>query len=55
MLIAAGRYDGIALPPTQEKMAARIPGAQLNWYEGGHLFMLQDRAAYREIVGFLAG
>ena len=54
MLIAAGRYDGIALPATQEKMASRIPGAELKVYEGGHLFMLQDRAAYREIVAFLA-
>lgn len=55
VLIAAGRYDGIALPATQERMAARIPGAELRWYEGGHLFMLQDRAAYREIAAFLAG
>lgn len=55
VLISAGRYDGIALPATQEKLAARIPGAELRWYEGGHMFMLQDRAAYREIVAFLAG
>jgi len=55
VLIAAGKYDGIALPATQEKMAARIPGAELRWYEGGHLFMLQDRSAYREIVAFLQG
>ena len=55
VLIAAGRYDGIALPATQEKLAARIRGAELRWYEGGHMFMLQDRAAYREIVAFLAG
>jgi len=55
VLIAAGRYDGIALPETQEKMAARIPGAELKWFEGGHLFLLQDRAAYREIIRFLAG
>lgn len=55
VLIAAGRYDGIALPETQEKMAARIPGAELKWFEGGHLFMLQDRTAYREIIGFLQG
>ena len=54
VLIAAGRYDGIALPATQKKMASRIPGAELTVYEGGHLFMLQDRAAYREIVAFLA-
>jgi 3-oxoadipate enol-lactonase len=52
-LIAAGRYDGIALPDTQEKMGARIPGAELQWFEGGHLFMLQDRAAYPAIIAFL--
>jgi 3-oxoadipate enol-lactonase len=52
-LIAAGRYDGIALPATQERMAARIPGAELARFEGGHLFMLQDRAAYPAITAFL--
>ena len=28
VMIAAGRFDGIALPATQEKMAARIKGAE---------------------------
>jgi 3-oxoadipate enol-lactonase len=54
-MIAAGRYDGIALPSTQEKMAARIPGAELRFFEGGHLFMLQDRAAYPAMIAFLGG
>jgi 3-oxoadipate enol-lactonase len=53
-LIAAGRHDGIALPATQEKMTARIPGAQLQWFEGGHLFMIQDRAAVPAMATFLA-
>src|SRR5690606_33757506 len=44
-LICAGKYDGIALPETQHNMASRIKGAELRFYEGGHLFMLQDRAA----------
>jgi 3-oxoadipate enol-lactonase len=52
-LIAAGRYDAIALPKTQDGMAARIPGAQLQFFEGGHLFMLQDRAALPAMIGFL--
>ena len=52
-LIAAGRYDGIALPATQGPMAARIPGAQLAWFDGGHMFMIQDRAAYPAMIGFL--
>lgn len=53
VLIAAGRHDGIALPATQEKLAARIPGAELAWFEGGHMFMIQDRAAYPAIIAFL--
>jgi 3-oxoadipate enol-lactonase len=54
-MVAAGRYDGIALPATQEKMAARIPGAELRFFEGGHLFMLQDREAYPAMIAFLTG
>jgi 3-oxoadipate enol-lactonase len=54
-MIAAGRYDGIALPAAQARMAARIPGAQLRFFEGGHLFMIQDRAANPAIAEFLLG
>ena len=53
VLIAAGRFDGIALPATQDKLAERIPCAELQWFDGGHLFMIQDRAAYPAIVAFL--
>lgn len=53
VMIAAGRYDGIALPATQEKMAARIPGATLQWFDGGHMFVIQDRAAIPTMTAFL--
>ncbi|MET0271948.1 MAG: alpha/beta hydrolase, partial [Phenylobacterium sp.] len=55
VMIAAGRYDGIALPATQEKMAARIPGAVLQFFDGGHLFMIQDRTAFAAMAAFLKG
>ncbi len=55
VLIAAGLYDGIALPQTQERMAGRIPDAELRFFEGGHMFMLQDRAAIPAMVEFLNG
>jgi 3-oxoadipate enol-lactonase len=55
VMIAAGRYDGVALPETQERMAQRIPGAVLAFFEGGHLFMIQDRAALPTMIGFLQG
>jgi 3-oxoadipate enol-lactonase len=52
-LICAGRYDGLARPETQERMAAQIPDAQLAWFEGGHLFLLEDRSANPAIEAFL--
>ena len=54
-MIAAGTFDGVALPSAQHAMAARIPGAQLRFFDGGHLFMIQDRAAMPAIADFLAG
>ena len=52
-LIAAGRYDGLALPQTQARMAAQIPGARLQVFDGGHMFIIQDREAFPAIVDFL--
>jgi 3-oxoadipate enol-lactonase len=54
VLVAAGRYDGIAPPANQEALVSRIPGAALEWFEGGHLFLTQDRAAWPRIVDFLS-
>jgi len=54
LLICGGRYDGIALPASQERMASRIHGATLRMFEGGHLFLWQDSSAFLEIVRFLA-
>jgi 3-oxoadipate enol-lactonase len=53
VLIAAGRYDGIALPATQERMAARIKGSKLQFFDGGDLFMIQDRSALPAMIAFL--
>ena len=53
-LVASGRYDGIAPVANGELIASRIPGAALHVYEGGHLFVFQDPAAFPEIIRFLA-
>jgi pimeloyl-ACP methyl ester carboxylesterase len=52
-LVAGGRFDGIAPPPNSEAIAARIPGADLRFYDGGHAFLAQDPAAFPEILDFL--
>lgn len=54
-LVCGGKHDGIALPATQEKLAARIPGARLRMFDGGHLFMIEDRGAFPAMIAFLNG
>jgi 3-oxoadipate enol-lactonase len=53
VLLCAGKYDGIAPMANMRAMADRIPGSKLRAYEGGHLFLIQDRSAYAEIVEWL--
>lgn len=53
--IFAGKYDGVAKPEAQEAMRRQIPQASLRFFEGGHLFTMQDPTAYPAIGDFLAG
>jgi pimeloyl-ACP methyl ester carboxylesterase len=52
-LVACGRYDGIAPVKNSEWIAAHIPDAKLEVFEGGHLFFVQDPTAYPRVVEFL--
>lgn len=52
-LICAGKYDGIAPVENQQAMADKLPRARLSWFEGGHLFLVQDKLAWQEIIAFL--
>ncbi len=53
-LVACGRYDHIAPPENSEKIAELVPGADLRFYEGGHIFFLQDPQAIPDAMAFLA-
>ncbi len=53
-LVASGRYDGIAPLTNGAAIAARIDGAELAVYEGGHVFFVQDRRALGDVVSWLA-
>ena len=53
--VFGGKYDGIAAPEAVERLAARIPAARLEFFEGGHLFFLQDPRALERIREALAG
>lgn len=52
-LVAAGRYDGLAPLANSEAIASRIAGSTLRVYEGGHVFVVQDRAALGGAIDFL--
>ncbi len=55
VFVCGGRYDGIAPIPNQEALKARIPGARLELFEGGHAFLQDDPRAYERVIAFLAG
>ena len=51
--VVGGRYDQQAPPENLARLADAIPDARLEFFDGGHLFLLQDRSAWRSIVEFL--
>jgi pimeloyl-ACP methyl ester carboxylesterase len=52
-LVAAGRYDGVAPPANSEAIASKIEGAVVRIYEGGHVFVIQDRTSMEGVIDFL--
>jgi 3-oxoadipate enol-lactonase len=54
-LVACGSTDGIAPAVNGAAIAAQIPGATLRTFEGGHLFFVQDPAAFPAVIEFLGG
>lgn len=52
-LVCGGRYDGLAPPANNEFLAAKIPGAELALFDGGHIFFMQDPAAMPAMLDFL--
>jgi len=53
--ICGGHYDGIAPVDNQTAMQRQIANAQLELFEGGHLFFIQDPRAFQRITAFLRG
>jgi pimeloyl-ACP methyl ester carboxylesterase len=54
-IVACGEFDGLAPPSNSEAIATRIEGSRLERYQGGHLFVYQDRRALPDVVDFLLG
>ena len=53
--ICGGEYDGIAPPANLEALNRQIAGSTMELFDGGHLFLLQDRTAWPKVIDFLLG
>ncbi len=53
VLLAGGEFDGIAPKENMTAMHAQLPHSELRFYIGGHMFLIQDKSAYPEIVAWL--
>ena len=54
-LAAAGREDPVVPPVNLQRIAARIPGAELRVFPGAHAFLFSDRDAFTRAVEELVG
>lgn len=54
-LAVGGTFDGQAPPDNMRRLAERIPDARLELFDGGHMFLRQDPAAWPAVADFLAG
>ena len=52
--LCGGRHDGIAPPANMEAIDRQIPDSSLEFFDGGHLFLMQDSAAFPRIIEFLS-
>jgi len=52
-LVASGKYDGIAPSENGRAIASRIAGAIFQEYEGGHLFIVQDKRVVADLIEFI--
>ena len=53
--VIGGQFDRQAPVANVEALAGAISGARLQFFNGGHMFLLQDPAAWSAVVEFLGG
>ena len=52
-LLIGGRYDLQAPPDNMRRLADRIPRSRLEFFDGGHLFLLQEPTSWEHVAEFL--
>jgi 3-oxoadipate enol-lactonase len=51
--VIGGSFDAQAPVDNVNALAAAIPGSRVQFFDGGHLFLLQDPTAWPSVVAFL--
>ncbi|MEZ5217825.1 MAG: alpha/beta hydrolase [Ilumatobacteraceae bacterium] len=52
--VIGGRFDAQAPPENVQRLAEAIAGSRIQFFDGGHMFLLQDRTAWRAVREFLS-
>ena len=50
VLLQGGKYDGIAPMENMKALNKEIQNSKLKFYQGGHLFLIQDKQAFIDII-----
>ncbi len=53
VFLLGGKYDGIAPKSNMEVIHNKVKDSKLEFYEGGHLFLIQDPKAFKDIIKWL--
>ena len=53
VLLLGGKFDGIAPVKNMEYLNRNIKSSNLKFYEGGHLFLIQDKQVFKDIIEWL--
>ncbi len=53
--VVGGTFDAQAPVANVNALAEAISGSRVQFFDGGHLFLLQDKAAWPSVVAFLQG
>ena len=53
VLLLGGKFDGVAPIENMQAIADQIESSQIRFYEGGHMFLVQDKKAYPEMIEWL--
>jgi 3-oxoadipate enol-lactonase len=55
LLLVGGEFDGVAPMKNMQHLADNIIDSELKFFQGGHMFLIQDKNAYPYIVQWLKG